>query len=426
MNMPRLTSVRGLRSYLLAAAYTLTTATAAAGEVEVLHFWTSPGELKSITQLKESMALRGHTWKDFAVIGGGGQNAVAALKQRVAAGRPPSSASMKGPELQEWAAQGVLANLDAMAAFEHWDDVLPPVVQSHVKYAGHYVAAPVNIHRVNWLWSNLDILRKSGVTRVPVSFEDFLTAADRIKAAGYLPLAHGGQPWQDFILFESVALGVGGMDFYKRALVGLEPAALSGPEMRRTLAAYRRLKSYTDAKHVGRDWNAATDMLIQSKAAFQFMGDWAKGEFTEAGRKAGIDFACSPAPGTAGAYAYVVNTFAMFQLRNWEAQKAQGYLAYVLLGAQFQEQFNLRKGSIPANKAVALHNFDDCAKASRRDFDDSARTQNLVPSVAVDMVLPSATHAALRSVVSDFWVSETMPVSEAVERFARIAAARSR
>jgi glucose/mannose transport system substrate-binding protein len=400
------------------------TSTAFGGEVEVLHFWTSPGEAKSIAQLKELIAVRGHTWKDFAVVGGGGQNAQAVLKQRVADGRPPAAAAIKGPAIQEWAATRVLANLDTMATFEHWDEVLPPVIQDLVKYRGHYVAVPVNIHRVNWLWTNLQVLRKSGVEKEPSSFDDFLAAANKIKAAGYLPLAHGGQPWQDFVLFESVALGVGGVDFYKRAFLELDTAALAGPEMRRVLATFRHLKSYTDPKSRGREWNAATNMVIQGDAAFQFMGDWAKGEFAEAGRKPGKDFACTPAPGTAGAYSFVIDTFAMFQLRNWEAQKAQGYLAYVLLGPKFQEQFNLSKGSIPANKTVGLDKFDDCAKASRRDFDSTAKTRSLVPSVAVDMVLSNANHDALRAVVSDFWTVDAMSASDAIDRMLRIAVAR--
>lgn len=110
---------------------------ARAGEVEVLHFWTSPGEAQSVAEIKALMAERGHTWKDFAVVGGGGQNAMAALRQRVLSGQPPASASIKGPAVQEWAAMNVLANLDTMAAFDHWDKVLPQVVKSHVKHNGH-------------------------------------------------------------------------------------------------------------------------------------------------------------------------------------------------------------------------------------------------------------------------------------------------
>ncbi len=238
-----------------------------------------------------------------------------------------------------------------------------------------------------------------------------------------MPIAHGGQAWQDFTLFESVAMGVGGAAFYKRAFIQLEPAALSGAEMRRSLEAFRRLKPYTDDKSKGRNWNAATAMVIQGQAAFQFMGHWAKGEFTVAGRQPGKDFHCTAAPGTAGLYSFVGDSFAMFQLRNWDAQKAQGYLAYVLMGQTFQQKFNQRKGAIPARTNVDLGSFDDCAKASRRDFDASALTHTLLPSVAIDMALPTATQAALRSVVSEFWNNDALAPTEAMRRLVQMAAA---
>ena len=39
------------------------------------------------------------------------------------------------------------------------------------------------------------------------------------KAVGIIPLAHGGQAWQEAYMFEAVALGIGGADFYRKALV---------------------------------------------------------------------------------------------------------------------------------------------------------------------------------------------------------------
>lgn len=414
--------LRWMRRAMLLAGSSCASFAAPAGEVEVLHFWTSPGEAQSIAELKSLIAVRGRTWKDFAVVGGGGQNAMAALQQRVAGGNPPASALMKGPLVQEWAAQNALAKLDAMAAFDHWDDVLPRVVQAHVKHRGHYVAVPVNIHRANWLWSNADVLRRAGVTTIPATFDEFFAALDRVRAAGLVPIAHGGQPWQNFLLFESVVLGVAGAPLYQRAFVQLEPAALSSPELRRALETYRRLKRYTDDAANGRAWNAATDLVLQGRAAFQFMGDWAKGEFIAAGRQMGRDIGCTPAPGTAGAYSYVIDSFAMFQLKNWEAQKAQGYLAYVLLGPAFQAQFNRRKGSIPVRGTVDLKDFDDCARASRRDFDATALAGTLLPSVAVDMALPPATQALLRAAVSDYWDDDAMPVQAVVDRLLAAAA----
>jgi len=391
-----------------------------AGEVEVLHYWTSGGEAKSLAELKSAMAARGHGWKDFTVTGGGGQNAMVALKQRVLSGHPPAAALIKGPTIQEWAELKVLTNLDSMASFDKWDDSLPKVVADQMKYRGHYVAVPVNVHRVNWLWASSSVLAKAGVKEMPQTFDDFFLAADKIKAAGFVPLAHGGQDWQDFTVFESVALGVGGPEFYTKALVKLEAAALGSEEMKRSLLMFRRLKGYIDDKSPGRDWNATTDMVIKGKAGFQFMGDWAKGEFLSAGQQVGREFNCIAAPGTAAAYTFNVDSFAMFELKGWEAQKAQGYLAYLIMGRDFQEGFNLRKGSIPARLGADMAKFDDCAKTSSRDFATASKAGTLVPSVAHGMAVPAAAQGLLRAAVSDYWNDDKLSVAATIAKMQTI------
>src|SRR5512133_732952 len=168
-----------------AIAFVVVGASALAGEVEVLHWWTSGGEAKSVGELKKIMQGKGNTWKDFAVAGGGGDNAMTVLKSRVVAGNPPAAAQIKGPAIQEWASEGVLANLDATAKAEKWDSLLPKVVADVMKYKGNYVAAPVNVHRVNWLWANAAVLKKSGVADMPKTWNDFFAAADKIKKAGF-------------------------------------------------------------------------------------------------------------------------------------------------------------------------------------------------------------------------------------------------
>ena len=53
-----------------------------------------------------------------------------------------------------------------------------------------------------------------------------------------------------------------------------------------------------DDNFSGRDWNLATAMVINGEAGFQMMGDWAKGEFLNAGKVPGQDFLCFRFPGT--------------------------------------------------------------------------------------------------------------------------------
>lgn len=415
----KLTNLATAVAFVIAG--TGTAGSAMAGEVEVLHYWTSGGEAKSAAELKKIMQAKGHVWKDFAVAGGGGDNAATVLKSRVVSGNPPAAAQIKGPAIQEWASEGVLANLDAVAQTEKWDSLLPKVVADVMKYKGHYVAVPVNVHRVNWMWANAAVLKKAGVASMPKTWDEFFVAADKVKKIGLIPVAHGGQNWQDFTTFESVVLGVGGAKFYSDALVKLDPKALTSDTMKKSLETFRKVKSYTDAAAPGRDWNLATALVMQDKAAFQFMGDWAKGEFLAAGKVPGKDFLCAAAPGTANAFTFNVDSLAMFKLKGTAAQKAQSDLAAAMMGPEFQEVFNLNKGSIPVRLNMNMAKFDDCAKQSSKDFVETAKSGGLVPSVAHGMAITPAAEGAIKDAVSQFWNDDKISVTEAQKRIAAAA-----
>lgn len=393
---------------------------AAATEVEVLHYWTSGGEAKSAATLKQMVKEAGYEWKDFAVAGGGGENAMTALKARVISGSAPTAAQIKGPSIQEWAQEGVLANIDAAANAGKWDSLLPKVVSDVMKYKGHYVAAPVNVHRVNWVWANKEVLSKAGVNAVPTTWDAFFQAADKIKKSGGIAIAHGGQPWQDATLFESVVLGVGGSDFYTKSMVKLDQASLNSPTMVKVFDTVAKLKTYIDKDAPGRDWNLATAMVINGKAGFQFMGDWAKGEFSAAGKQPGKDYLCVAAPGTEKSYTFNIDSFAMFTQKDPGAQKGQLALAEAIMSPKFQEIFNLNKGSIPVRSGVARDKFDECAVKSMNDMDATSKAGGLVPSFAHGMAVPSATQGAMVDAIAKF-MNSTMTSKEGAEALAKAA-----
>ncbi|WP_228098179.1 ABC transporter substrate-binding protein [Chitinilyticum piscinae] len=393
---------------------------ASAAEVEVLHWWTSGGEAKAAVELKKTMEGKGHKWKDFAVAGGGGENAMTVLKSRVVSGQPPAAAQIKGPAIQEWGDEGVLATIDPVAKKEGWDKLLPPVVSGVMKYKGQYVAAPVNVHRVNWLWVNPELLKKANA-KVPATLDELFVTLEALKKAGIQPLAYGGQPWQDATVFESIALGVGGADFYQKAFVKLDQGALKSPTMLKSLETYKKLKPYTDKNSAGRDWNQATSMVINGKAAMQFMGDWAKGEFLAAGKVPGKDFLCVAAPGTDKAFTFNIDSFVFFKQGSKEVEKGQYNLATALMSPAFQETFNLNKGSIPARTGMDMAKFDECGKKSSADFAATAKSGSLVPSWAHGMAMRSATQGAIYDVVSQYWNDDKMSAQQAADKLATAA-----
>jgi glucose/mannose transport system substrate-binding protein len=395
-----------------------TVAPAFAGEVEVLHWWTSGGEAKSVAALKGMLEEQGHSWKDFAVAGGGGESAMTVLKTRAVSGNPPSAAQIKGHDIQEWGGLGFLTTLDDVAAKEKWDDNVPSMVTDIMKFNGEYVAVPVNVHRVNWLWANPAVFEKSGA-QVPTTLDEFFVAAEKIKAAGFIPLAHGGQAWQDATVFEAIALDVLGSEDYVKAFVDLDMDVLGGEKMVEVFAKFQKVHDYIDSNSPGRDWNVATSMVINGEAAMQIMGDWAKGEFTAAGKMPGKDYVCVPAPGTAGQFTHNVDSFAFFELDDKESQMAQKALAATILDKDFQEVFNLNKGSIPVRLDMDMSKFDQCALDSMATFKESATTGDLVPSMAHGMSTTSYAQGAIYDVVTNFFNDSSADPKEAASKLAK-------
>jgi glucose/mannose transport system substrate-binding protein len=155
-------------------------ATAVADEsVEVLHWWTSGGEAAALNVLKQDLEKEGVTWQDMPVAGGGGEQAMTALRARVTAGNPPTAVQMLVFDITDWAKQGVVADLNDLAAKEGWDSVVPAALQAFSKYDGKWVAAPVNVHSTNWVWANKKVFDDLGIAQ-PTSWNELIAALDKI------------------------------------------------------------------------------------------------------------------------------------------------------------------------------------------------------------------------------------------------------
>jgi len=383
-------------------------------QAEVLHWWTSGGEARSVAVLQKEFASRGGKWTDMPVAGGGGDAAMTALRARVLAGNAPTAVQLKGPAIQEWYEEGVLANISSVAKAQGWADVLPASIAGHMKCEGKWCAAPVNVHRVDWVWANAAVLAKNGIS-MPTSWDEFNAAAAKLQAAGITPLAHGGQAWQDATVFEAVALGIGGPEFFQKAFVELDQATLKSNTMVKVFDQMRIMRGFVDNNFSGRDWNLATAMVMNGEAAFQIMGDWAKGEFLAAGKRPGIDFLCASTPGDG--FLYNVDSFAMFAVDGSDKTDGQLLLAELIVGKNFQKVFNMNKGSIPARVDVALDDFDPCAHTSAQDMATSNAGGSLLPSYAHGMALRGAQAGAITDVVTAHFNSD-MSSADAVEMLA--------
>ena len=399
----------------LAAACALFSPAAPAGaaEVEVLHWWTSGGEAAALNVLKEDLESKGVSWRDMPVAGGGGEQAMTVLRARVTAGNAPTAAQMLGFDILDWGAQGVAADLNAVAAREGWDGVVPPALQNFSKHDGKWIAAPVNVHSTNWVWASKSAMEKAGA-KIPTTWAEMEDALNKLRDAGYVALAHGGQPWQEATIFDGVVLSTGGPEFYRKAMMELDPAALSSPEMKEAFRRMSVLRGFVDDNFSGRDWNLASAMVIEEKAGMQIMGDWAKGEFLNAGKTPGEDFLCFRFPGTQGAVTFNSDQFVMFQVD--EAKRdPQEKLAGAIMSPAFQSAFNVVKGSVPARTDVSDADFDDCGKKGMKDLAEAANRGTLLGSLAHGHAAPAAVKNAFYDVITAHFNGELSDDEAAAE-----------
>ncbi|MRI35478.1 sugar ABC transporter substrate-binding protein [Endozoicomonas sp. OPT23] len=388
-----------------------------ASELEVLHWWTSPGEKQALAELQTRMDNKGYQWEDFAIIGGGGSEAINVLKSRIISGNPPAAAQIKGTTIQKWSNLNLIADVDQIAKSNQWDALLPESLKSSLKFDNKYVAAPLNIHRINWMWVNPKPFAAINKP-VPATWQQLIDAASLLQKKGYQPLALGNEDWQYSMLFENVLLATQGADYYRKALVELNDDALSSKKMVDVFELLSEIRAFLPPNSADRKWDSATRQLIDGTAAIQFSGDWVKGEISYYGKQPGTDILCLPAPQTVNAFIYTVDTMVMFPSTDSKQVKAQNEFAKTMMEAEFQTAFNQKKGSIPIRQDISSALFDQCAQASMAAFKKSDQQATLVPSMVHSMAVDERVQRSFFEVLDYFFKHPTVSAEQAAKQLA--------
>jgi glucose/mannose transport system substrate-binding protein len=399
--------LRALLPALLAAAAQAGTPT------DVVHWWTSPGEMAAKQALAEAYRGAGGQWRELAVTAS--EQARSIVLQRIGAGNPPLAAQFNPTSvLVRLAREGRLNAIDDVAVQGRWAEVLPAVLLDAVKVDGHVYAAPVSIHMPVWLWSSKAALAKAGVKTEPRSMDELFATLDKLQAAGLIPLAHGGQPWQDLNLFIALLANQGGRDLYLAVLRDRDATAIQGEALRQVLLSYKKLRRYVDPASPGRGWADTTALLVSGRAGLQFMGDWVKGEFAQAGQRPGRDFGCTPGLSPRSPYIVSGDVLVFPKDANGTALPAQRLLARTATAPATQLAFSARKGSVPVRTDLDTRTLDACAQAGAAALRDAGR---LVGNT--ELLLEPDQLAALERAVSDYW-NRDIPVQAVQQSIAKI------
>src|SRR5215204_5236599 len=117
---------------------------------------------------------------------------------------PPETFQVHGgPELLDgYVKPGLMEPVTKVYDDLNMRSAYPEQLLAMVSDGGEIYAVPANIHRGNVVFYNKKVFTDNGIT-APTTWEEFLSASEKIKAAGVAPLAVGGKDtWAVTMLFE--------------------------------------------------------------------------------------------------------------------------------------------------------------------------------------------------------------------------------
>lgn len=373
------------------------------GAVDVVHFWVSKSESAALDVFRNAWASAGNRWIDLPA-----ENKVAVQREvsdRIANGYAPAVMQWNANEgSRELPEMGIVLDIEEVAEADHWRDILPATVLDRISYQGKVFFAPTSIHAENWLWTSESLFREVGLP-TPQTWDEIFAAADRMKAAGHLPLALGGGRWEASLIFNNIMHYKLGAEGYARIISG-DASAVRDPRMVEALAMLRRLSLYAEpaAKRAQKTWADATAAVGRGDAGMQFMGDWAKGELVALGYAVDKDFGCSLVPGTEIAYFMVIDAFAFPITNRQTATKAQHDFARMVLDRDNQVAFSRIKGSLPVRTDVNPTELDRCGRLGlemvMKKSDISAQS----------MAMPTQMNEGFIAALGDFFNDETISI----------------
>jgi len=318
------------------------------------------------------------------VSGGSGTNARAVLKTRMLGGDPPDSFQVHaGQELiGTHVVAGRMESLTDLFKSEGWTEKMPKGVIDLLSYNGDIWSVPVNIHRANVLWYIPAKLKEWGI-EVPKTWGDFLKTCDVLKGKKVIPLSLG-ENWTAQHLFETVLLGELGSDAYNALWAG--KLKWTDDKVVAAWTTFGKVLDCTNSDAASLSWQQASDLVIDGKAAFNVMGDWAAGYFTTTKKlepKTGFGWAA--APGTDGVFSMLSDSFGLPK----GVKNKDNVIAWLkLLGSvEGQDAFNPLKGSIPARTDADVKNaklYNPYSQSAAADF-------------ASNKIVGSLTHGAVAS-----------------------------
>ena len=406
-----------MKNWKLAAALCASVAlpsVAMATELEVTHWWTSPGEAAAVAEFAKAFDATGNKWVDGAIAGSGG-TARPIIISRIMGGNPMGATQLNpGSDADELIAAGLMQDITDLATKEDWANILRPASQlESCTKDGKVYCVPVNLHSAQWMWVNRKVFEDNGMA-VPANWSELMAAAPALQEKGIQPLSLA-QGWPVGLMVNDIQVAMAGVDNYVKVFKDRNMDVARGAEFGKVFEAIAAARQFAPADKMVPQWNEAVALVVEGKAAANIMGDWAGGEFVVANMVAGKDYDCLPGLGLTPVLDTGGDVFYFPKNSDPAVTEAQMVLASTLVTKEVQVAFNLKKGSLPMRADVDLSMANDCMQKGLQILDHSSAVfPNDVQMIDRDSI------NQINDLFTEFMANPDMAAADAQAKFVAI------
>jgi len=374
-----------------------------------MHWWQVGGDASALQVIIDEFTRRGGLWSNVAQ--DSYVNTRASVVERMAKGYPPTAVQWNaGLETQQFAALGLLNSVEDAAQSQQIVDQFHPDVQRLISVNDQLHSIPVNIHSESWLWISRSLTEQ--ISDAPASsWTQLLELAESLSQRDQVTFAVGDQYWQLRILFNSVLSGVAGKQFYEGIYRNLDSQLVSDGKFAEVVRVFQAMRAHAKTFGDG-SWQQQVQAVAEDRAAMLFMGDWAKGEFSQHNRHQQNGLLCLQPPGTENFILPVVDVFMLGRVSDPLDIIAQRLLIETLMDRGTLNRFNQLKGSISPFRSQHDAVLDAC---SQQVADTLSREKAFVIPFA--QAGDGEFASAIQNAIGAIWQADAEQTPAAIKQF---------
>jgi glucose/mannose transport system substrate-binding protein len=369
----------------------------------VISQWSAGSDGAAITALGKLFEQHGGVWQHNPVPGFTTEM-MNKLRAQIIAGDPPSVSQLKGPEIAAWSKIAPTVDISAAVKAAGYGDKVPAELAKTCQPAGHWIALPLQVYRINTLFLSTKGMQRAGLSKAPTNWAEFNQAAEKMAAAGMTPIANGGIRWDDGMKFEIALAGIS-PEIYRKAIMQLDEDALKSREVHAAFAQLRKISNWMNPNIAAQSWVVNLPAFRKGDMGMVLMGGWAQGNMLNAGATP-ADFSSGPGPQDSGPPCFDLNadSFIFWQTKQPDLQAGQKLFADLVMQPATQEMYSKITGSIPARTDVDLstQGFTDGQRNSAAGLVNAIKNNRVVLSLAHNMAQPNQVSAAMIDVLTEF------------------------